>query len=190
VRRLLVEEIVLKPGEATAINLKNGDKLMIITMGGQTSDLSFKGLSQSITRERMGYEKYGRPVQSLRLGVGDVIYDTTYVPTLRIIDSSVEYHDVLWPGCSRAMFKQFYNVDKDGCRDLLRRVLELDDDYDLEVVSFFMRLGENYEILPSTAKPGDYVTLLALRDIRIGVTACPDDLLANPTPSEIRVRLL
>jgi uncharacterized protein YcgI (DUF1989 family) len=185
-----VREIVLEPGEVTAFLVEKGAKFMIITMGGQTSDLSFRGLSQAITREKAGFEKYRKPRMVLRLKMGAILYDANYRPTLKLVDSNTDEHDFLWPGCSKEMFRTFYGIEKEGCRDLLKRALKIGEKNNMDVVSFFMYMGENYEILPSKAKAGDYVTLKALRRVKVGVTACPDDLLANPTPNRIKIKFV
>jgi uncharacterized protein YcgI (DUF1989 family) len=179
----------LHSGRAAKVELKKGDALSIVTSGGQCSDLSFRGLSQAITRERLGFEKYHAVKLSFRLETGDAIYDTNYQPVLKVIGSSQEFHDILWPGCSKTLYSFRYGKPRDGCRDLLRKLLHPRSDESLEVVSFFMQEDDNHSILPSRARPGDYVCLLCVRDADVGVTACPDEFLANTKPGEIGLRI-
>ena len=179
----------LRSGHATKAELEKGDVLSIITSGGQCSDVSFKGLSQAITRERLGFEKYHAVRLSFRLEAGDAIYDTGYHPVLKMIGSSQEFHDILWPGCSKTLYTFRYGKERNGCRDLLKKVLRPRLDESLEVVSFFMQEDDDYSILPSKARPGDYVCLLCVKDVDVGVTACPDGFLANTKSGEIELRI-
>jgi uncharacterized protein YcgI (DUF1989 family) len=47
---------------------------------------------------------------------------------------------------------------------------------------------ENGVILPSSSEPGDNVTLTALDDVVVGVSACPAQN-CNPTPGEVAAEI-
>ena len=175
-------KIHLKPGEAVKLELKSKEKLKIITpLGGQVADMTFLSFSQSLTRN------FNRTV---KLEENMILYDNNCNGILKLTKKKTDSNiDLLFPGC----FKEIYKDHRPGCRDMLSKVFNVKRSELPDVVSFFMdvKVSENgkLEILPSSARGGDYVVLECLRDVVVGVTCCPDDLVACPNPSEIIVEV-
>jgi len=56
------------------------------------------------------------------------------------------------------------------------------------MATMFMGVRE-MQIVSSPAKPGNNVELEALRDVVVGLTACPDDLICNSKSADVEVTI-
>lgn len=188
-------DVTLRHASAKAFRLKKGDKLRIeVVKGGQVADLSFENFNQSLTRDNYRHLLGSGKHSVFSLGPGAVLYDNNAMGVLKLLETRTESsHDALFPGCR----KEILAGGRKGCLDLLAQALRVPRVRVPAVISLFMNIVD-FEIVPTRAKPGDFVVFEALREIKVGVTACPAEpgryvgtiraqQCPNPNPSEIRV---
>lgn len=175
--------VCLKPGEAKKLEMKLEERLKLQTpSGGQAIDLTFLRFDQALTRN-INWTIKGKE--------GTTLYNRNGEGVLKIVEKKTDSGiDLLFPGC----YKEIYNDKRSGCRDLLSKILKVRRSDMPAVVSFFMDVhvaaDGQLRILPSSAGAGDYVIIEALKDVVVGVTCCPDDVVACPNPSEITIELI
>ncbi len=164
-------------GQAVAIELGVGERLRVTTPDGrQGGDLSFVGLSTSFSRNVNGFARFGRPVMAFHLEPGEVLVDTGGTPVLELQDRTGEGRiDVMMPGC----WSDIYDDGRPGCQDLIGAALGTDRAGLSGMVSFWVSTtvdADCYDALSDSAMaPGDSFVVVALTDVRVGVSACPDD---------------
>jgi len=178
----------LKPGEAKKLEMKLGQRFKLQTpSGGQVFDLTFLQFDQAMTRNM----NCGFGCATVKGTEGATLYDKNGEGVLKIVEKKTDSGiDLLFPGC----YKELYDGEKLGCRDLFSKIFKIRRSELPAVVSFFMDVhvatDGRHRILPSSARAGDYVIVEALKDVVVGVTCCPDDDLACPNPSEIAIELV
>jgi len=187
--------ITIPHGQVRALDLKKGDRVKVLsTKGGQVAELVFEGYEPGTTRGFNGLKTYGEVRQILKAKEGAVLINGDGEHILKIVeDRSHAGHDLLFPGCKKEIFKG----KKLGCRDMLAAVLGVPRSRLPSTVGLFMDV-EDFRIVPSRSKPGDYVVLEALKDVRVGITSCADDAESkgsqeatnNPTPCDIQLTLI
>ncbi len=159
------------------IEVKKGDVVRISTPEGhQWGDLSFPGFSQALTRNISGWERFGRAKLVFWADPGTKLYDGDGTPVFEMGDATPGLKtDIMYGGC----YRELYPDGRAGCRDLLASAMGLSRRDMPGVLSFFASTGEidgeGYSFGPVTAPPGSYVTLKALLDTPLAITACPDD---------------
>jgi uncharacterized protein YcgI (DUF1989 family) len=161
--------IVIPAGRAHAFEVAAGQRLRIETPeGGQVAYFTFRGFHQALTRRMNGTRARGPGSVVFVADVGTVFYDGAPEPVLELVaNRSAALHDLLFPGCQRSK-----PGAPPGCRDLLSDVLGIPLTELPAACSLFMHVVDG-KALPSPARPGDVLELRALRDVTIGVTACP-----------------
>jgi uncharacterized protein YcgI (DUF1989 family) len=171
---------IIPNGTAKGFEVKKGAKVKIsIPRGGQVADMAFPDFSQSLTRD---LNAAGRKM-IFHAEEGTIFYDGEGIAHLKLVESrGSSKHDLLFPGCRKEMYE-----GKLGCRDLLSEAIGIPRRELAGVCSFFMNVKRG-EIYPSSARPGDYVVLEALRDLTLGISSCPDQG-ASPTLSEVVVEI-
>lgn len=177
---------LVKHGNGMLIDMKRGDIALVRTVdGGQVSDLTFIGFDQALTRNFNGWRRFNAPRLVTRFDEGDMLVDGDLNPVLRVVKShSSAGHDLLFPGC----WRELYPDGRRGCRDILSELFNIERRNLPAMATMFMEVRE-MQIVPSPAKPGDYVELEALRDISVGVTSCPDDVECNSRSGDIEVTI-
>jgi uncharacterized protein YcgI (DUF1989 family) len=115
---------------------------------------------------------------------GTVFYNGVPEPVLEMVaNDSVATHDLLFPGCQYSR-----PGDRLGCRNLLSHVLGIQLAELPAACSLFMHVVDG-RALPSPARPGDHVELLAVQPVTLGVTACPGPN-SNAKHGPIHVRVI
>jgi uncharacterized protein YcgI (DUF1989 family) len=184
---------LIEPGKAVAVELVEGDELVVTaSAGGQGGDLSFVGFDQALTRNLNGWERYRRPWLVLWVEEGMRLFDLGGEPVLSVGPGRGPGHlDVTYPGCWSAI----YEDGRDGCQELISAALGIERRELTGMLSFFVE-GEVEDGVykgfsrPAVVEPGDHVEFTALCEVKVAVSACPDDGVAGwrPAPLEVEVR--
>ncbi len=166
------------------VDLKKADRMIVKTVdGGQVSDMTFIGFDQAMTRNFNGWRRYNAPKLATSLVEGDALVDGDLNSVLHLVKShSSAGHDLLFPGC----WRELYDDGRLGCRDILSELFKVERKNLPHMATWFMDVKE-MRIVPSTGRPGDHVELEALRDVVVGLTACPDNVECNSRGGDIEV---
>ena len=179
-------------GNAVAIDLRAGQQLRVTTPDGlQCGDLSFEGLSTSLSRNINGFARFGRPVMAFHLEPGEVLVDTGGEPVLELVERTGEGRiDVMMPGC----WSDIYADGRPGCQDLIGAALGTDRAGLTGMISFWVTStvsDDYYDALSDSAQaPGDSFVVVARRDVRVGVSACPDEEIPGQPGGQLVVEQL
>lgn len=176
-------------GTAAAFNLAAGDRLTISTpAGAQGGDLSFLGFDQDLTRDILGFARHRKAVMAFTVRAGEHLYDSDNVPVL-LVESveSVGEIDAMMPGCRH----EIYEDHRPGCRDLISAALKVERARLTGMVSFWTVThvtADYYDALSEYGgRPGDSLTVRAVRPVTVGVSACPDDVIPGHTGGVLEV---
>jgi hypothetical protein len=171
-------------GHGRAFRLTTGQRLRITTTeGGQVVDtwaLALPDLDESMSMEHTR----GR-LLAVAPRVGDDLFSDRRRAILRLVeDTSPGAHDTLIAACDQERYSQLgHHGPHRNCADNFRAALaELG--YAAPSVPAPLNVFMNIPIAPdgtlsfepSPARPGDAVTLEALRDVVVILSACPQDL--------------
>lgn len=163
-------------GTAERFDLRRGDVVTIITPDGrQGGDFSFPGFDQSLTRNKLGWEKYGQPWLVFSAAEGDSLFDGDGTAILEVGPCRGDgSNDIMYPGC----WDEVYEDGRPGCRDLISKALGIERRQITGMLSFFISSTADNEVYrglgPVDLKPGDHVSFRALCDTPAAVSACPD----------------
>ena len=189
---------------ATAISfqVKEGDYIQVISpTGRQCSDfVAFdtakldkrieKGLDWQTTRTFMASTFPGP-------GLFSKFYDTDHEPLVEVIRDTVGKHDTFNLACTSKYYEDAGYFGHPNCSDNLNASMEkfgVQKKRGWHAINLFFNTsaGGLNSVLSdeSFARPGDYVTFRALKDLTCGTTACPSDIDAcnswNPTDIFVR----
>lgn len=167
----------------TAFLLREGQSLRIIDPHGQqVSDVV--AFSASEPEEWLSSGRTFDYNETIYLTSGAVLYSNRSNPMLRIGEDRVGRHDFLLTPCSAEMFKLLKRSEGShpSCLDNLASALQsfgIGRDYIPTTFNVFM----NVEVSSSgtlrvgvpRSSPGDFVDLLALRELIVGLTACSSE---------------
>lgn len=171
----------IAPRSGTAFRLEAGELLTVIDpKGEQVSDLV--AFAAEDMREVLSNGRTFDYEETIRLTKGNRIWSNRSRPMLEIVADSVGQHDFLLTPCSEATFRHFYPT-KPVHRGCMGNLVEALAPYGVEehqiptAFNLFMNVpvdGESgkVRVLPPVSKAGDSITLRALIDLVIGLTAC------------------
>ena len=172
--------------EGIALPLRAGERLRIINLrGGQVVDTW--ALARTDLREYLSMQHTRTSLGKLVPAAGDHLYSSSRRPLLALIeDTSPGAHDTLIAACDRERYRQLGATGHHAnCADNFRRALSLrgiQPDHVPSPLNLFMHIAwredGGLEFLASPARAGDYVTLEAVTDVTVVLSACPMDL--NP----------
>lgn len=166
----------IEPGVGERVELAAGETLVISTPdGAQGGDFSFLGFDQALTRNINGWQRFGKPWLVFAADEGMRLYDGEGEPALEVGECvGAGRNDIMYPGC----WAELYDDGRPGCRDLIARALGIERREITGMLSFFVNASADddaYRGLADVAlKPGDHITLRALRHVVAAVSACPD----------------
>jgi uncharacterized protein YcgI (DUF1989 family) len=179
-------QTILPAREGVAVPLRTGERLRITNLhGGQVVDTW--ALARADVREYLSMEHTRTSLRKLVPAVGDHLYSSCRRPLLTLVeDTSPGVHDTLIAACDAERYRQLgAEGDHANCADNFRRALSLQGlaaDRVPSPLNLFMNIAWDeagrLEFLPSPARSGDYVTLQAVTDVTVVLSACPMDL--NP----------
>lgn len=171
-----MKEYIIQPQCGMRIEASKGQTITIIDVeGGQVADF--------FAEVKGTHEEYLSPAvtidcnESIRIGVGSVLYSNLYHAMFEVVHNDVEAHDLLFPSCSKAMYDFFYQngTDHPNCLDNINTALGTQRTI-IQPVNLFM----NTQIAPDgkitisqpVSKAGDKIVLRALVDCVLGISAC------------------
>ncbi len=163
-------------GTGARFDLEAGDEIQIMTPdGAQGGDFSFIGFDQAVTRNSIGWARFGKPWLVFSAAPGDCLYDGNGDPVFEMTGHDADgAADIMYPGC----WSGVYPDGRPGCRDLISAALGLERRELTGMLSFFISHEADssaYRGLgPVNLKPGDSLSFRALRPVYCAVSACPD----------------
>ncbi len=171
----------IAPRTGTAFVVKAGQVLRVIDPRGvQVSDLL--AFSADDVREVISAGRTFDYEETIRLTTGNVLWSNRSNPMLEIVEDTVGLHDFLLTPCSEATFRHFYPTEAvhRGCFGNLAEALApygVQPDAIPVAFNIFMNVPVDAKtgkiaVLPPISRAGDFVRLLARRDVIIGLTAC------------------
>ncbi len=193
---------IVPAGHGRAFRLSAGQRLRIATIdGGQVVDtwaLVLPDLNEWLSMEHTR----GR-LQALSPHAGDDLFSNRRRPILRLVeDTSPGVHDTLIAACDPERYAQLgHQRPHRNCAENFGAAL-VESGYDVRPVPSPLNLFMNIPVSssgrlsfePSPAGPGDAVTLQAISDVVVVLSACPQDLVPiNGTemrPSDVVVDAL
>lgn len=113
-----MKEYIIQPQCGMRIEASKGQTITIIDVeGGQVADF-FAGVKGT-------HGEYLPPSvtidcnESIRIGIGSVLYCNLYHTMFEVVHDDVDAHDLLFPSCSKAMYDFFYQngTDHPNCLD-------------------------------------------------------------------------
>jgi uncharacterized protein YcgI (DUF1989 family) len=190
---MLREAAQIDSGKAAAVELGSGDELVVSApRGGQGGDLSFPGFDQALSRNANGWDRFGKPWLVLWVEEGMRLFDLDGEPVLAVGPSRGPGHlDITYPGC----WSEIYPDRRPGCQELVAEALGLQRRELTGMLSFFVEGSVEDGVYMGFSRsaevsPGDFVSFTALKDVRVAVSACPDDAIPGwrPAPLQLEVR--
>jgi uncharacterized protein YcgI (DUF1989 family) len=188
---MAVREATVASGAGIGIDLAAGEELTISTPdGGQGGDFSFLGFDQALSRNINGWERFGRPWLVFSADPGMRLHDGEGEPVFEVGECTGDgRNDIMYPGC----WSELYEDGRPGCRDLIADALGIERAEITGMLSFFVNASVDttaYRGLQEVRlEAGDHIRLLALRDVRAAVSACPDAEIPGWTPGDLRIEV-
>ncbi len=176
-------------GTATRVDLEAGELIRIESPdGSQGGDFSFPGFDQSLTRNKLGWKRFGRPWLVYSAEAGDSLFDVEGEATFELTSlKSAGVADIMYPGC----WDEVYEDRRPGCQDLISAALGIPRSELIGMLSFFVGFSADDVAYRGLAgidiEPGDHLEFRALRDVSCAVSACPDREIAGWTPGSLLV---
>jgi uncharacterized protein YcgI (DUF1989 family) len=178
--------VIVPARQGRAIRVRAGESVEVMDVeGAQVADVwaidaddHTRWLSTSHTRDLL---------ERLFPRLGECFVDQRYSPMLeRVADTSPGPHDMLFPACNRELYDRAGLPGHPNCADNFRAAAATLGAA-LPVLPDPVNLFQNSEprpdatipVLAAESRPGDAVTLRAVRDIVVVVTACAVDF--SPT---------
>lgn len=184
-------EQVVANGTAERFDLVAGDRIRIETPdGAQGGDLSFPGFDQALTRNKLGWKRFGQPWLVYEAQPGDSLFDVDGEAVLELTDMQGEgIADIMYPGC----WDEVYADRRPGCQDLISSALGLDRRELTGMLSFFVGYSADDLAYRGLAgidlQPGDHLEFRALRPVSCAVSTCPDLEIPGWRKGSLRVRI-
>lgn len=171
-----MDNYFIQPQSGIRIDVNKGQRIEIIDVdGGQVADF-FAEIKET-------HDEYISPSvtidcnESLKIGVGAILYSNLYRPMFQVEWDDVGVHDLLFPSCSKKMYDFFYQngADHPNCLDNINRALGTQRTI-IQPINLFMNTvidqTGKIKIMKPLSKAGDKIVLLAMTDCVLGVSAC------------------
>ena len=164
------------------IHARKGQSVRVVNVQGhQVADLFAFVVDDPTEYLSPGYT-LGR-LRRIYPRLGESLYSTNRRPLLAIREDTVGVHDLLLAACDSRSYEARGEPGHPNCRDNLNATLEQfnfvpagpPDPVNLFQNTPVVDLDGHWEVRESPAEPGDYVTLEALEDVMVVVTACSVD---------------
>jgi uncharacterized protein YcgI (DUF1989 family) len=199
---IAAQTMTIAAGHGGAFSLPQGRRLRVTTVeGSQVVDTW--ALAAADPGEWLSMEHTRGLLSKLSPQTGDLLYSNRRRPVLALVeDTSPGVHDTLIAACDQARYAQLGHTGAHrNCVENFRAAVSASGRAVPAVPSplnLFMNVpvaaDGRLELAPSAAARGDSVTLEALVDVVVVVSACPQDLVpingAALTPTDIAVDLL
>lgn len=185
--------VVVPARECRVVRLAAGQRVDIVDVeGGQVGDVFAFATSDPSEHHSAGHTR--AHVHRLFPAVGEEFVTNRRRPILALrADSSPGRHDMLMAACDRERYAALGASDHASCAtNLYQAMAEIGVDLPVipQPINVFMDIPVDHEgrldWLPATTRPGAAVTLEALMDCYLAVSACPQDITpinnSRPTP--------
>ena len=176
-------ELVIPAGHARSWRMRTGERVTIAqTAGHQVGD--FIAFNAADLTEFLSVSHTRRCINRWAVGKGHRLHTNHREPIVEIVEDTVGVHDILAAACDPYRYRRDFGVENHrSCRMNFVEALAEHAIPDWRVPDP-VNLFQNSPVLPdgtyaseaSKAKAGDYVTLLALKDLIAACSACPQDL--------------
>jgi uncharacterized protein len=178
------ELITIPPSSGRAFELPKGWTVKIIDPeGNQVSD--FVALCSDDSNEKFDQARTRVNNWTNKISKDSLLYSNRNNPILKVVQDDVGVHDIMFPCCNKYVYETIFRIgSRNGCfENLAKAVAEfgLKSDDMPNPLNIFMNTfldSENGKIgiRKALSSPGDTFTMLALKDLIVGATACADDI--------------
>lgn len=176
-----INVVEIQGGYGSAVNVGAGDTLKIVNPHG-TQVVDFWAHKTQNLSEYLGLGQCREVLERIYFKVGDTLISNRYNPMLRIVEDDTGIrHDTLIAPCSSAMYKFLGSTpDHRSCTSNYHEVLpdrvtvDPPQPWNLFMTAAVCANG-TVEYAPPPLQPGMAVTLEALTDLTVVLSACPDD---------------
>lgn len=196
----VVERIEIAPRAGGFARVKAGQLVKIIDVdGGQVADLF--AWSTGDPREHLSAQHTRAITDRLFPQVGEAFYTNKRQPILEFVaDDTPGVHDMLIAACDPQRFELLGAPDHASCSDNFLAQMAAaglgDPGFTPQSVNLFMAIpvaeDETLGWEPAVTKPDDSVTLRAVQDCVVIVSACPQDIIPinNLDPTRVAIEVL
>jgi uncharacterized protein YcgI (DUF1989 family) len=176
------ESIVVPPYSAGSVKVMAGEFLKITDVEGkQVGD--FICYNADDLKEHVSPVHMRSSLSSIRLKINDYLYSNRRDHMMQFMEDTVGKHDFFFPACDYYRYKVDFGVENHpNCHDNLCKALERFEIYTDDIpdpINWFMNnhMDENgdYIIEDPLSKPGDYVTLKAIKNCIVALSTCSQD---------------
>ncbi|MBV9233688.1 MAG: urea carboxylase-associated family protein [Candidatus Eremiobacteraeota bacterium] len=175
----------IEPQGGVALRLAARQRLCIVDpYGEQVADVAL--FDASDVRDAFSPGRTMDYNESLRLGVGDILYSHRSVALARVVEDTVGVHDLLLAPCSEAMFARRGELAHRSCHENLTEALKpfgIPSEMVAATVNVFMNVRVEADghiaILPPRSRAGDVFAFEALCNLIVGITACSSERTNN-----------
>jgi uncharacterized protein YcgI (DUF1989 family) len=196
----LKEEVIAPPMHGCAFRVAKGERFQVVDLRGQQ-------VGDMVAYKADDPGEYFSPAHtitqnwSVALKVGDVLASNKRNNLMRILEDTVGYHDIVVPCCDPETYITRYGIyDHRSCLANIKEGLASIGRGDIEVHgaqawNVFMknRIEPDGKMvyLEPTHGPNSYMTLEALEDLVVALSACPQDQTPTNGPecTEMLVRI-
>lgn len=178
-------DIRIPPKRAAALELRPDEELVVIDPeGGQVADLFAVDPAEPTRRFSSKYTM--RQTGRLRVSTGDSLYATDGRPMLTIEDDDCGVHDLLFAPCNDWILDEYGQTGERGCRENLTEAFapwDVAEHLIQEPLNVFMRTTvtdhDFVDVRTPVSEPGDALTVRAVDDVVVGVSACAPEATVN-----------
>ena len=177
----MTEQYFIKPGNYCVLNISKGQNVRVIsTHGNQVID--FWAFNSNNLKEILSMSHSRSALYKIWFEPNDILVTNYFQPILKISsDTSKGCHDTLHAACSKGSYR-FYgeqapvsSCDENyiaAMREIGAQGMVTPCPWNLFEHAFVLDDG-TLQDKPTTANPGDYVELEALKNVTIVCSACP-----------------
>ncbi len=195
----LVESVTIPARHGRAVRVLGGQKVKVSDVQGKQVCDFFAVRSSNPSVYLSGV--YTRStIARVRPRAGDTLFDNHRIAIMAFMeDTTIGIHDMLYAPCDPQRYLIDYGVTghrscKVNCLEALAE-FEVEPPVTPEVFNIFQNSSPdddgNLSVKEPVSKPGDYVVLMALDDLIVAGSACPQDL--NPcngfNPSDLTLEV-
>lgn len=192
------KQFIVPGGEGKAFTVQKGQKVKITDLEGQQV-IDFIAFSASDYTEFLSVTQTRTSLkQQLYLGKGDILLTNLRNPIAKIVEDTVEVHDLLVAACDPYYYKEVGMPDHPSCHQNFVDVLkpygidpwQRPDPFNIFQNTKIRSDGSWFQSDPPS-KAGDYITLQFEMDALCAISVCPFDIDGfnggKPTPVQINI---
>jgi urea carboxylase-associated protein 1 len=192
----VISDEIVEAGQAWARRIEKGERIRIVDLLGQQA-VDFLLYDAVDRMDRYNAANTMKMAGNIFVTKGTVLYSDRGKPLMTVSEDTCGFHDTIGGCCSAEMNRLRYGKPGSGnCRDTFEKALkcfDLSRDDIVANVNWFMSVPVGPDgamsIADSSSKPGDYVELIAERDVLCAISNCAQIFNAsngyNPTPIRV-----